>query len=177
MARAGYEPGAAPILWRTLQARGSGGSGLWLSLHPSHDERERSMRVASASLPPAPEAPAIQLAKSEVAGASAYKETLERERVAVVALQHEYQAREEQERRAKEAEAARTRDAEAAKAKADSEALAMRSTSEVRASGGRKLAQSKPVEEQLYDLKQLFVKGLIFKSVYDDKQREILKLN
>ena len=50
MARAGYDPAAMPRLWRLMEAQGGGGSGLWLSSHPSNEERLQTMQAVAASL-------------------------------------------------------------------------------------------------------------------------------
>jgi len=50
MVRAGFDPGAVPKLWRTMESRNEGGDGLWMSSHPSHDERERSMQALAVAL-------------------------------------------------------------------------------------------------------------------------------
>ena len=39
MFAAGYDGKAAPRLWERMKSYGGGGSGLWTSTHPSHDER------------------------------------------------------------------------------------------------------------------------------------------
>lgn len=51
MARAGYDPGAAPALWRLMETRGGGASGLWMSSHPSNAEREAAL-VGELNQPP-----------------------------------------------------------------------------------------------------------------------------
>lgn len=50
MARAGYDPRAVPKLWRTMEGRGEGSDGLWMSSHPSHEERVRSMQSLAVAL-------------------------------------------------------------------------------------------------------------------------------
>ncbi len=52
MVSAGFDPGAAPRLWRLMAARTNGGSGFWLDSHPSHVERERSLQTLASTLSP-----------------------------------------------------------------------------------------------------------------------------
>ncbi|CAM5788102.1 M48 family metalloprotease [Rhizobacter fulvus] len=53
MASVGYDPHAAPRLWARMEALSGGGSGLWLSSHPSSAERFQTLTVAAAKLPSA----------------------------------------------------------------------------------------------------------------------------
>ncbi len=50
MARAGYDPQAAPRLWKMMMDLGGGGNGLWLSSHPSSTERYETLSALAASL-------------------------------------------------------------------------------------------------------------------------------
>jgi Zn-dependent protease with chaperone function len=50
MAKAGYDPSAVPRLWRLMEAQGGSGNGLWLSSHPSNEERLQRMQTVAASL-------------------------------------------------------------------------------------------------------------------------------
>lgn len=42
-ARAGYDPAAAPVLWRKMGAVGGKGPPQWLSTHPSPDNRQKTL--------------------------------------------------------------------------------------------------------------------------------------
>ncbi len=44
MARAGYDPRAAPGVWRKMAAESPSGAPQWLSTHPSHENREANLR-------------------------------------------------------------------------------------------------------------------------------------
>lgn len=50
MASVGYDPNAAPRLWKRMEAEGGGGNGLWLSSHPSSSERFQTLQLAAAKL-------------------------------------------------------------------------------------------------------------------------------
>jgi predicted Zn-dependent protease len=50
MASAGFDPKAAPRLWKRMETEGGGGDGLWLSSHPSNSERYQTLQVAAAEL-------------------------------------------------------------------------------------------------------------------------------
>lgn len=52
MARAGYDPYAAPRLWALMDSQAGGGSGLWMSSHPSSTERHSTLQVAAGRLNP-----------------------------------------------------------------------------------------------------------------------------
>lgn len=54
MAAAGFDPQAAPRLWRRMANASNGGSGQWLSSHPSHAEREQTLAALSVTTPGAP---------------------------------------------------------------------------------------------------------------------------
>ena len=50
MARAGFNPAAAPRLWELMETQGGGGSGLWMSSHPSNGERHDILTASAQSL-------------------------------------------------------------------------------------------------------------------------------
>jgi predicted Zn-dependent protease len=52
MAQAGYDPRAAARVWQLMAAQGGGGSGLWMSTHPSHSEREETLSAMARTLEP-----------------------------------------------------------------------------------------------------------------------------
>ena len=62
MTAAGYDPSAAPRFWRQMEATFNGGDGLWLSSHPSSEERLQNMAALARTLQPvarvSPSAPA-----------------------------------------------------------------------------------------------------------------------
>ena len=49
MARASFNPTAAPRLWAIMEAQGGGGSGLWMSSHPSNSERQAILTASAKS--------------------------------------------------------------------------------------------------------------------------------
>lgn len=52
MARSGYDPYAAPRLWELMERHGGGGSGLWMSSHPSSNERHSTLQMAAGRINP-----------------------------------------------------------------------------------------------------------------------------
>jgi TPR repeat protein len=50
MARAGYDPQAAPRLWKMMEDLGGGGDGLWFSSHPTSAERYETLSALAASM-------------------------------------------------------------------------------------------------------------------------------
>lgn len=52
MARAGFNPSAAPRLWELMERQGGGGSGLWMSSHPSSSERYATLQASASTLNP-----------------------------------------------------------------------------------------------------------------------------
>lgn len=50
MAKAGFNPQAAPQLWRRMREDGGGGRGVWLDSHPSSEEREQTLAAVAATL-------------------------------------------------------------------------------------------------------------------------------
>jgi Zn-dependent protease with chaperone function len=52
MARAGYNPSAAPRMWEVMAQGTGGGSGLWMSTHPSHAERYQALTASATQLQP-----------------------------------------------------------------------------------------------------------------------------
>lgn len=52
MAAAGFNPTAPARMWQLMAAQSAGGSGLWMSSHPSHSERFQTLQVMASSLAP-----------------------------------------------------------------------------------------------------------------------------
>ncbi len=52
MAAAGFNPEAPARLWKLMASQGGGGSGLWMSSHPSSTERFQTMQAMASSLAP-----------------------------------------------------------------------------------------------------------------------------
>lgn len=52
MAAAGFNPEAPARMWQMMAAQTGGGSGLWMSSHPSHEERYQTLQAMASSLTP-----------------------------------------------------------------------------------------------------------------------------
>jgi TPR repeat protein/Zn-dependent protease with chaperone function len=52
MAAAGFNPEAPARMWQLMAAQTAGGSGVWMSSHPSHAERQQTLRAMASSLAP-----------------------------------------------------------------------------------------------------------------------------
>ncbi|MES2947605.1 MAG: M48 family metalloprotease [Pseudomonadota bacterium] len=70
MASAGFNPAAAPRLWELMERQGGGGSGLWMSTHPSSSERHGTLTASAQTLQ------STYLANAKQAGPSAPSEVV-----------------------------------------------------------------------------------------------------
>ncbi|MES2279879.1 MAG: sel1 repeat family protein [Pseudomonadota bacterium] len=52
MAAAGFNPEAPARMWQLMAAQTAGGSGVWMSSHPSHAERYQTLQAMASSLAP-----------------------------------------------------------------------------------------------------------------------------